>query len=258
MVNFITAYSGFIPESIDPGYTTPDNYKIRIHSDKGKTLVGNLPESFSLELGANWENPLSKSLAEISRNTSLKSVGKSGVLGQVIDRVGLANTADGAIKAGFDAFGKMTGLTTMSKWLTVATWVDGTGMNMTLPMEFRAFNDPIADVTDQVVRLMTMVAPGEGKAGVLIAPGPSLIGLASDGKLGGEVITVELGNFIRLSPVIVTNVSTEIKSQFDIDGNPMSATVNVSIQTPFIVTKDDIIKMFMRNSFGSGSGQSGK
>jgi len=237
-MGYITPYVP-MPEVVDVGYSTPKNYQIRIYSDRGETIIANLPESIQISLGSEWDQPFNKPLTDRIAESNLFG-SKSGTVGAA------ANLAE-----------KVTGFSSQSKYLSVSVWTQGTGLSLDLPLVFRAFNDPVKDVTDKIVRLLQMTTPDETSVGTLVAPGPVPLGEAAR-ALGvdigmGETITVELGNFIRLSPVIVRQVSSDIITQYDINGNPMSATVTVSIQTPYVVTKKDIIQFFLQHSARTGA-----
>jgi len=234
------------PIGMDPGYSTPQNYQIQIWSNKFPVaLKGNLPESFQIGLGATWNQPFNKSFADLMGQNTQKKLANSKI-------GGLASKFD---TNAIDAVSKATGFSTLSKWLSVSVWIEGTNMSLTLPMTFKAYNDPVADVTDKIVQLMSMTAPSTLAGGFLQAPGPTIKGVVSQDAFGssfdGEVITVQMGNFMRLCPVIITDVSTEIDCRFDAAGNAMSATVNVTIATPLVTTREDVISIFLRNNIAA-------
>ena len=234
------------PVGMDPGYSTPQNYQIQIWSNKFPVaLKGNLPESFQIGLGATWDQPFNKSFADLAQNSSLTKLSNMGI-GGIASKFGMS---------GIDVASKATGFSSLSKWLSVSVWMEGTNMTITLPMTFKAFNDPVADVTDKIVQLMSMTAPSTLAGGMLQAPGPTIKGVTSQDSFGGafdgEVITVQLGNFMRLCPVIITDVSTEVDCRFDAAGNAISATVNVTVATPLVTTREDVIAIFLRNNIAA-------
>ena len=222
------------------GYVKQKNYQIRIYSDQGAAIIANMPEQIQLNVGSQWNQPFS--------NQSLS--------GRLTDnKLISAKTAKGV-----DTISSVIPMTTQLKVSTVSVWQSGTQMELQIPLVFRATENSVFDVTNNIVELMRMAVPSE-MAGVLIAPGPSIAGNAlkrilgyeeSSGSissglqhaLSGETIVLQLGSFIEIQPVIISNVGSEMFTQYDINGNPMSATVNVTFQTPYVVTKSDIVDFF--------------
>ena len=219
-----------IPDFKEQGFNTPENYQVKIYSNQlNEVIRANLPENFSLSVGSDWDQPFAKPITDYLKD---------------------AGALSGKFSSITDLASSLSGMTPQMKWLSMSVWTQGTGLELELPLVFRAFNDPVKDVTDKIVKLMRMVAPEANAGGQLQAPGPSIMGnvVGYNTYISGENITVELGNFVRLSPVIVRQVSSEVISQFDQWGNPMSATVNISIQTPYVITKGDIAELFTNNS----------
>ena len=215
-----------------------------------KPIVGNIPASWQFAVSATWDQPFSKSFAELAQGTTLMK-GFNAV-------PGLNGVSKAFDQKASSLVGNITGMGTLSKWLTMSVWVSGSGMNLTIPMVFRAFDDPVLDVNDKIVQLMMMCAPGSTSTlGTLIAPGPTIASIAakkagadlSNTALSGEIITVTLGNFITLPSVIIDSVDVNCDNMYDANGQPISATVNVSIQTPMVLTKQDIVQLFNKNSF---------
>ncbi len=230
--------------SVNQSDVANNNYQIRIRSTKSKTpIISSIPEQFSLSVDSTWNVPMNKSLTD-----SLPDGSPVKVLG----------------KAGSTIFGQ----TTLSKYQTLSVWDQGSAMTVSLPMVFKAFNDPIKDVVNKIVSLMSMVCPYTDN-GFLHAPGPTIssmmgnsgastlsgvlakVGInvdpASLGGESGEIITLEIGNFIKMTPVIVKTVDVEFDTKFDTQGNPMSATANITIETPYIVTRADLAQFFLRS-----------
>lgn len=254
MPSWMKAYDP-LPDIQNQGYNTPDNYKIKIYSTGGDAgsndvIIGNLPESFSLSSGSTWNNPYGDKSALDLITGALRQNSSASDNAQTSAAKAAHNRSLDVAGKGIDAFAQATGFTNQIKAQTVSVWTAGQPLSLELPLVLRAFDDAVTDVTDKIVRLMRMTAP-KTELGVLVAPGPSVIGK-------GEIITVELGKFIRISPVIVEVVSTEIVSQFDISGNPIAATLNISIKTPYVLTKEDISSFFVSSSGSKGGGtQSG-
>jgi hypothetical protein len=256
--SWLTPYAP-TPDSVNnfSGYSVAANYQIRIHSvldgkpESSKLIVGSLPESFGLSLSSQWNDAFNKPMTDVFRGVFNSS------LGNKIPGLGGTGPSVNSALSGTDIVSQMTGLSTQMKWLSLSTWQSGSPLSLNLPIVLKAFNNSVVDVTDVLVTLMSMVAPGTSPIGSLYAPGPTMVSEAAQALnapiLQGETITVELGNFLRLSPVIVKVVSTEIQSQFDINGNPITSTVNVSIETPYVVTKEDLIGFLKNSSMSRGN-----
>lgn len=247
------------PGNVDVNYNMPPNYKIVITSlnNAGLPLESNMPASWQVGVHASWDQPFSKPMADMVGDSSV-----SGGLGKF-----------GASAARFSS--AATGVSTTTQFLTTSVWQNGSTMSLEIPMTFRAFNDPVKDVTDKIVQLMSMCAPGVNPTTqTLQAPGPTLaksaltttgaysgagaalssgisaaLGAVGLSSYKGDIISVAIGSFMYFPSVIITGVSAEIHNMFDINGNPLAATVNVSIETPVVVTKDDFKTYFPKTNY---------
>jgi hypothetical protein len=201
-----------------------------------------LPESFSFGLNSHFDRPLDQPLSNLNNG--------GGAL------------ANGLVKAGATA---ITGQTTKMKFLSGAVWSGGSYLSISLPFLLHAYTDAKVDVMDKLIQLMSLAAPSEdGLGGTLRAPGPTVANLdaimegnfSQQGnplQMGGDVITVNLGRFMTLSPCIITDVTPTFDTMFDQNGTPMGVSVNVSIETFFTTTQEDLIKAF-QNSITAGTG----
>lgn len=207
---------------------TRDAYKIRIFNKEGNLdISGNIPESYEFSLGTTWDAPFNQPLSElVPGNLTIR--GRS--VGQY------AQAGSRALQAG-------TGITTHNKYLSALMWTGGSSMDLTLPFVFHAVSDPIIEVVNPMKTLMKLVAPSEisGTHGMLKAPGPTVLGTVTE---EGDIITVEIGKFLILSPVVVESVSQAFDTQFNSLGIPIAATVNVTVKSFYTVTKEDIDKFF--------------
>lgn len=193
-----------------------------------------LPESFSFGLNSEYSRPLDQPLS------SLNSGGG-----------GLANNQ--YVQAGVTA---ITGQTTKMKLLSGAVWSGGSYLSISLPFLLHAYTNAKQDVMNKLVQLMCLAAPSEdGLGGTLRAPGPTVANLdalmegnfsmqGNPMQFGGDVITVNLGRFITLSPCIIREVTPTFDTVFDQNGTPMGVSVNVTIETFFTTTQEDLLKFF--------------
>lgn len=233
----------------DVKHRVADMYLVNLVVRRDGANVVNLstpiPETFELSLSSNYDHPMDQPLSSLAGNAG-------GLVTQVV-------------RAGTVA---STGLTTRNKYLSGAVWIGGSRINVSLPFILHAYKDPKKDVMDKVVQLMSLVAPSEGIGGMLVAPGPTLANMealaggnfsqdviANAAQWGGDDITLSIGKFFTLNPCIITNVGTTIETMFDRDGIPIGATVNVSVESYFTTTKEDLIKHFKSSiTFGGSNG----
>lgn len=202
-----------------------------------------LPESFSLGLASHFNRPLDQPLSDMNQ--------------------GGGAMAAGIVKAGTTA---ITGQTTKMKFMSGAVWSGGSYLQISIPFHLHAYTDAKSDVMNKMIQLMSLAAPSEdGLGGMLRAPGPTLANLdalmegnfsqqGNPFQMGGDVITVNLGRFVTLTPCIITDVSPTFDTIFDENGVPMAVAVNVSIETFFTTTQEDLIKFF-QSSISPGTGQ---
>ncbi len=209
-------------------------------SGEGQTFETWLGESFQIAVQSTWDSPFNVSLSEL-----LLGQGKAGQIAKAAETT--------------------MGVSSKLKVATGSVWQDTSPINITLPFHFKAKNDPKTEVVEQAMKLMLLAVPGESGP-VLVPPGPKLgnaAGLiaavnqvaaaganAANLNVGqnffdsGDQITVKIGKFLVFENVVIESVTLEIGSQFDKDGNPLSATVEVGCKTFFVSTKTDVRKMF--------------
>lgn len=192
-----------------------------------------LPESFSFGLTSNFDRPLDQPLSNLNN--------------------GGGAMANPIVKSAATA---ITGQTTKMKFMSGAVWTGGSYLSISLPFLLHAYTDAKSDVMNKLVQLMSLAAPSEdGIGGTLRAPGPTVANLdaimegnfslqGNPFQMGGDVITVNLGRFITLTPCIITEVVPTFDTMFDQNGTPMGVSVNVSIETFFTTTQEDLVKAF--------------
>lgn len=184
------------------------------------TISTVMPENFGFGLSTNFDNPFNQPISDIAGRGS-----------QAISTVAKGVTA-------------LTGMTTFNKYLSGAVWTGGSLFTLDLPFVLQAYSNPKTEVLDKMKKLMQSVAPSE-IGGMLLAPGPHISpdGLES-GALGGDDITVKIGKFFVLNPCIITNVQESFDTQFDHNGDPIGAVINVTVISFFTVTKEDLDEWF--------------
>jgi len=158
------------------------------------------------------------------------------------------------------------GVSTTTQAQTAQTWQGSSPIDITIPMMFMADSDPIREVKEPILNLLKLATAraleGDtlGSARVLVSPGPkrtlsinnergetTLVSkaqsLVKSYKLNDQ-IRLDIGNAWTFKSVVITNVSNTYDTIFDVDGNPLKASVNVSFRTYFTPLQDDLDAIF--------------
>jgi len=191
-------------------------------------MRANLPEKFHLEMSSSWTTPFAQAdLGGIAGGLGGLVAGPTGaVVGQ-----GVANAAAGA-----------AGVGTRLKSQTIQVWESSSPLAINLDLMFHAQTNTERDVKLKQLALLKLAAPSSSGE-VLYAPGPHILDGLSN--VGGRRTTVQIGNYMFLSNVIVKSVSTDIDTLFDASGNPIAMSINVGFETwNACVTAEDLDAMF--------------
>lgn len=133
-----------------------------------------------------------------------------------------------------DSFGKNLPLFSgRLQSMTKAYWTGSSPIRMTLPIEFRAIDSAKKDVTEQIKRLHLLTLPIQSGTD-LVPPGPDR----------GIMVSVQIGNLLTFSDVIVTQVGSEIRMIMDEEGYPVKSICRFQFQTRKIVTQQDFNQIF--------------
>jgi len=206
------------------------NDRAKIPAGSTPTILLSLPEQFQFSVASAYETPFAQGL---------------------INSEGLKN------------FSRIMGITNfVSQGLTAQVWQGTNEVNFSLTFELVAKNDPDEDVVQLIKRLMLLTMPDENAVGLLTPPGPTIDFVASAEQLGfsalkeafknsrapelkyKNIITLEIGRFLRFESVVVENVSMTGKSLFHKSGLPIAASVDVSFKTFVVPIKKDLNNMF--------------
>jgi hypothetical protein len=216
------------------GYTslagTPNDYLIRLvvvgddtlSKDGSKvTFEANMPERYHIGMTSNWSSPFA------SKDAATALGGSKGAI----------------VEAGLNA----AGATSKNKASSIQIWESSSGISMNVDLIFMAIKNTAQDVREKHRMLMKLAAPSEMMGGVMLRqPGPS----AADAALGffgktSRKISLHMGRNLYLDNVIIKGVSADMTSLCDINGHPVSMTINVDIETFYTCfTVQDIDKMF--------------
>lgn len=142
-------------------------------------------------------------------------------------------------------------------------WHGTSPVSIILTMAFRAFSNPNIEVLAAVSALQQLSAPfaavNNNQWSPLVPPGPSPYrwgdgdarssGVVSAGH-EGEVVDIDVGNFLHFDSVVVKNVKVLVPPRFSAklggteEGTPMSADVQIEFETYTILTKEAVKKMY--------------
>lgn len=202
-----------------------DIYKatLQVQRDGGNTfrMSTPMPENFMIGLSTSWDTPFNQPLSNLAAG------GRMGAAADVITK-GVTATM---------------GVTTLNKWLSAGVWSGGSMLKLDIPFVIQAYENPKEEVVKKMRDLLKFVAPSETANAFLRAPGPLVLS-ETIGTLGGDIITVSIGNFFTMTPCIIDSVTCTFDTQFDRNGDPIAATINVSVMSYFTTTQEDLMKFF--------------
>ncbi len=157
--------------------------------------------------------------------------------------------------------GASINVTLGSQFMTRRIWRGSTPLSLQLRMKFEAISDVYKEVVLPCATLQQMALPSKYKgdpslnniAGyfLIVPPGPNpFSGAAKDwlyekfGKLAqskdGDVITIDIGNFMSYRSVIVRQAEVVWGKKFTREGYPTSAQATINFESFEIYTKEDI------------------
>jgi hypothetical protein len=206
------------------------------------TLQTAIPESFSIQLNSDWSPQFGTALA---------------------DAIGKLPGGAGAIATAVTNIGTAFGYQPQLKALTAQIWQGTSALEVQVPFILRAEENAMSEVMRPIKQLMYLTLPSMtigGQLAILKAPfSPAAV---AQGVYSGEAnvmtrrqqgyaaISLWVGRFFFLPDCVITSVSQAYDAIFDAQGTPLSAKVDVSLRSFFVITTEDIELMFPG---GSGS-----
>ena len=192
-----------------------------------------LDETLAISMSSQWAAPFENVMQE-ALGAGVKAAGKlPGKAGAVAGVVGRSSGAG-------NAAAQTLGIAVKYKASSFQTWQSSDPMHFTIPFTLVALDDPVKDIKEKVVKLLKLVAPTE-LGPILKAPGPTLL----DSVTGGRKITLEIGQFIKLEPCVITDVQVQFDNVIGEAGIPLRAKINVDIKSwRTCFTTTDIDQMF--------------
>jgi hypothetical protein len=204
-------------------------------------MVGWMGDKYEIQLRSQWDSPFSKT----SIGEGVSALGKWIGGKNMPDTGGLVDSVLGT-----------SGVGSRLKQQTAQVWQSTDPLSFSFEFNFAAINNAADEVTSKLVALLKLAAPSEMDVGGLIgirAPGPivgqKMLKTAGDATgffdVKSRKITLHIGNFMVLEDIIVTSVSSAISGLVDVNGNPIFAAVNLSVESFFsCFTVQDIDKAF--------------
>lgn len=244
MANYLTRSDGKRPEaknitgSKNDLHTDP-MYKARLfNADRTIMLEGRLPEDFSLSLAGSWGAGLESLFMSAFRGLT----GGGGA--DLIEKVA-----------------KATGITTRNYLGTVKTWEQPSYISTSIPISLYAYDDTQKEVIERLQQMLQLGAPKVSDAGVLSTPGPvpskilleQITGGQETGtfldKMVGEIMTLQIGTFFTMTPVVVQNVSANFDALMEHGtGNPISVQCLIQVESALAVTQADVLAWLHGNA----------
>ncbi len=210
-----------------------------------------LPENYSLQFGSSWATPLDKTIGEaIAGIPPANGKGTGSKIVNGVRKVAPILNIATMIAGGANRF----------KLQTAHIWQNGQPLSLSIPFHFAANTNTYDDVIRHFRTLSMLASPTEA-FGILYPPGPTLLGAAEtlikanlgeikgtsafDGLKGleGTKISIQLGQFAYIEPIIIESVDSTIDTINDEDGKPMFMAINVNIKSYYTMSANDIDKM---------------
>jgi hypothetical protein len=193
------------------------NKNYRVWLSKGSSIVSTpMAENFSTSLDITW-NPI---LAGGMQEAMSAMVG-----GNVTEWVNKTAAAGG--------------FNFQNKQLSAQLWQGSSYISYNIPFVFKVEKDPQRELVEPIKEIMKMALPREFGP-ILKAPYTPML---PDSETNSPV-EVRFGNFMVLKNCVITNISQTYDAIFDSDGRPLSAKLDVSVISTYIIVYDDIQTMF--------------
>lgn len=212
---------------VDPKYVV--TLTVSGEGGANDTFQTSVEETLAINLGSQWAAPFENVIQEVAAGMAAGMAAKSSVIGKALSVGSLA--------------AKGMGLSGKHKLTSVLVWQSSDPFQITVPFTFIAVNSAKKDVLDKVKSLLKMVAPGEEVGGILIAPGPTILGAA----FGGMKISLRIGEYMFLERCIIDDVQVQFDNMIGEEGIPLKAKVTVQIKSWYnAFTKQDIDALFTK------------
>lgn len=197
------------------------NYRITIK--KGSESVSTpMPDNWSTNLDITW----SPQFANVMQSVAGALMG-----------AGTSEAVNNALALG--------GYTPQNKTLSAQIWQGTSYVTLNIPFIFKVERDSKAELIDPIKKLMRMALPSEDKLMLKAPYSPFVTNETVSSILGANTqpVQVAFGRFFFLDNCVITNISQSYDSIFDSAGMPLSAKVDVSVTSTYIIVASDIDKL---------------
>lgn len=244
--------------------STNPNYLLRLKGgktsnqpDENIEVIANLPENIMIQTRNDWDSLLPRGGGE-------EAIGRMR---------GSRSSLTSLIGAGLSVGRVLTGQTASMPVFTAQIWTGTTPLEIAIPLQFDAFEDPLQDVVKPIKDLMRLSMPYEGftntpilsggiqrardilaglgvPAGMLTflhAPGPALWDVfTNNDPLGVRnppgTISLVLGKHLYFPSVVIIGLDVEQPSRFNDEGWPISMTATITLRSFVVMSREDIDK----------------
>ena len=165
------------------------------------TVVGYIGEGAMKEIAAHWESPFEN------------DTGGGGAVGNA---TALVQTA--------------TDITTVSKLSSVKTFQGIESYSMTLPLHFKAFSNPKAEVNDPIMYLEQFASP-------------DLNNILAGGRIPAEVV-IDVGRRFKIVKCLIESVSSELDAPRDKNGYFLHNTVSLQLVRSDMVNSGEVQSLY--------------
>lgn len=212
-------------------------------------INSNLPIDFNVNTSAAWGSPFgSGGLGNPAYQAAAAAAGQFGkqltkeisrgrtkVTKDVVDSLsGSASNLTGGLANAYGANSEF-------QKFTFLAYDKPSHMDFNIQLVFIANTDVENDVMKPIRELLKLTCPDSDNAvGYMMPPGPHPL------DDGGEVITVRIGKYMTISPIVIKSVNVVHKNLLEKGGNPIFAVVDVQFSTYRAVSKKDIDTFYGR------------
>ncbi|MDM7319554.1 hypothetical protein QUH24_25925 [Klebsiella pneumoniae] len=137
----------------------------------------------------------------------------------------------GSVAGAMSSFAQAgTEMTSVARWNTLMVWEGGTPPTITLPMTFLAQYNPFVEVSGAIAALSAMISPE-----------------LKDANVGGRIperVILNIGRRIKITDVIIQDLSFDLDAPRDSTGLFLRNTVNLQLSGSRVYNGSEILGVF--------------
>ncbi len=155
--------------------------------------------------------------------------------------------AETMLGRGIKDFQNITGAGLFFQALTQQIWINSDPVELQMQLNFDADEDAYRDVVLPVTKLQSWVMPelSSTDSMVLNSPAPTF----KDGEASRCIVHV--GRFFTLNSVVIPSVNATFKGAPDKNGQPISATVDITFRTLLTPHRNEFLQYFRNGGPGN-------